>query len=178
MFFSPRGFCSKLSSFQRWRAVLCKYPNHPNKKLLWRNTNMSWRCFAHMQSLWKCNDLSYTIRELGWYWGLWVLWCFLYVQQNAPGKIIWILHYQNTRWILKDTKEATCMSIFKPIKWCDRTTYDETLARSIKQSTWAKRERKNKDIGSKSKLQEQNPNMVTRGAKEQVMFFKALISRK
>lgn len=42
--------------------------------------------------------------------------------------------YHNTRWILDDRK-ATCMSIFKPIKWCDRTTYDETLARSIKQST-------------------------------------------
>jgi hypothetical protein len=37
---------------------------------------------------------------------------------------------------------------------------------------------KNKDIGSKSKLQEQNPNMVTNGTKEQIMFHKALISCK
>jgi hypothetical protein len=70
------------------------------------------------------------------------------------------------------------MCIFKPIKWCDRTTYDETLARPIKQSTQQREKGKTKDIGSKSKLQEQNPNMVTKGAKEQVMFLKALISHK
>jgi len=49
--------------------------------------------------------------------------------------------------------------------------FDKTLASSIEQSKHpAKAERKNKERGSASKPQEQNPNRVTRGAKEKIMF--------
>jgi hypothetical protein len=52
-----------------------------------------------------------------------------------------------------------------------KLNFDKTLANSIKQSKHpAKAERKNKERGPVSKPQEQNPNRVPRGAKDQIMF--------
>jgi hypothetical protein len=139
---------------------------------------MSWRCFAHRQSLWKCNDLSYTIRELGWYWGLWVLCYFLYVYQNAPGKIIWIVHYHNTRWILEEQRQHVCPSSNQSNDVIEPTAYDETLARSIKQSTQQREKGRTKILGSCPNYKSKTQTWSQRVQRNKLLFLKALISSK
>lgn len=52
-----------------------------------------------------------------------------------------------------------------------KLNFDKTLASSIQQSKHpAEVEMKKKERGLVSKPQEQNPNRVTKGAKEQIMF--------